>query len=225
MLKQLNTKIKTEKSEKTLSRRVYIRHANKNYSNGESDLYKHDPGITDEGAESCKKVAECLIKKWGIPDIIIASPYRRTRETVQIMISSIDEKSKSNIQVFIDSEVSEYLGNHREFPIDVTDNTMVYNPPHPETFKEMKNRVRRHHNHINDYIERIDQEKVIWIITHGLIIKQIASFVGLKMAKEFATLTCLSIMEFNNVTNTEILLFHDQTKNNIDVSDENENVW
>ena len=205
---------------KNLSRRIYIRHADKNYSNGESEIYKHDPGITKNGVESSKNVANCLIEKWGKPDIVVTSPYRRTRETVQIMLSVI--KEKDNIQVYIDPEISEYLGNHRDSPMDVTDDTMIYNPPHPESFKEMKNRVKRHHNHIVNYIDTIPDNKVIWIITHGLVIKQIASFIGLKMAKEFATLTCLSIMEFNNITDTEILLFHDQTNE----SDDNERiVW
>ncbi len=184
-------------------RRIYIRHADKEYANGDADLYKHDPGITTSGVKKTKMVARHLVDQWGEPDRIIVSPYRRTRETAQIMNGILSEK----VPMHIDSELSEYLGNHRTVPIDVTEDTLTYDPPHPETFPEMKTRVRKHHSKITSYARKKDQG-VIWIVTHGLIIKQVASLIGIKMGKEFPTLTCLSIVDGEKITKSEVTIFN-----------------
>ena len=85
----------------------------------------------------------------------------------------------------------------------------------------MKERVKNHHGKILKYTKN-RLNGVIWIITHGLIIKQIASLIGIKMAKEFSTLTCLSIIDGDEMTKGEILLFRNDTDNtdNSDSADE-----
>lgn len=212
------------------ARRIYIRHADKEYSNGDADMFVHDPGITEKGGEKSKMVAVHLIEQWGIPNRIIVSPYRRTRETAKIMRSVIGKK----IPIHVDRELSEYLGNHRGIPIDVTESTLAHDPPHPETFEDLTNRVKSHHNKITKYTKKTSG--VIWIITHGLIMKQVAALIGIKMPREFPSLTCLSIMDGddtkygnnnsnnNNSSNNkysttgEIITFHDGLTNN-EISD------
>lgn len=195
-------------------RRIYIRHADKEYANGDSDIYKHDPGITQSGLEKTKMVAQHLIEQWGRPELIICSPYRRTRETAAIMSSVLDADGTGiEVPIHYDSDVAEYLGNHRSVPIDVTESTLVHDPPHPESFAALKQRVQKHNDKIRKYclssIEK-NNEGVIWIITHGLIIKQIACLIGMKrVAKEFPTLTCLSIVDGEKMTKSEILMFND----------------
>lgn len=219
-------------------RRVYIRHADKEYVNGDSDIYKHDPGITNKGVDKAKMVARHLINQWGLPTRIIISPYRRTRETAKAMKSVLNEVialGKSNaetntntntnttknkkIPIHIDRELSEYLGNHRTTPIDVTESTLVHDPPHPETFADMKRRVKSHHDKIVKYVKK--SESVIWIITHGLIIKQVAALVGLRMVKDFPSLTCLSIMDDGDNTKGEIIMFQDGLgSENVDINED-----
>jgi len=191
-------------------RRIYIRHTDKEYANGDANLFKHDPGITHEGVEKTKIVAQHLINQWGPPDMVIVSPYRRTRETAKVMIDllSQNETNTANIKLQIDNEVAEYLGNHRTVPIDVTESTLVYDPPHPETFSQMKDRVKSHHQKITTYAKK-KKEGVVWIITHGLIIKQVAKLIGINMPKEFPTLTCLSIVDGEKITKTEVIIFNE----------------
>lgn len=185
-------------------RRIYIRHADKEYANGDANMFKHDPGITENGVEKTKMVARHLVEQWGNPDRIIVSPYRRTRETSEIMNSVLDQP----VPIYIDIELSEYLGNHRGVPIDVTERTKVHEPPHPETFADMKARVRRHHQQILGYGKK-HSEGIIWIVTHGLIIRQVATLIGVKMAKEFPTLTCLSIVDGDKITKSEVTIFNE----------------
>jgi phosphohistidine phosphatase SixA len=218
-------------------RRIYIRHADKEYANGDANLYKHDPGITNDGVEKTRMVANYLIEQWGPPTLIIVSPYRRTRETAEIMNLTLKNKvPSSQSEMVVDTDISEYLGNHRGIPIDVTDSTLIYEPPHPETFLEMRRRVKRHHKRIRKYIKTIEKSptprkkkqkqnsKIIWIVTHGLIIKQVASLIGIKMAKEFPPLTCLSIIDGETITKSEVITF--KNKNETDdsplTSDEDE---
>ena len=184
-------------------RRIYIRHADKEYANGDSDMYKHDPGITPGGIENTKLVTKHLVQQWGLPCRIIVSPYRRTRETAKTMQSILDIE----VPIQIDIDLSEYLGNHRAVPIDVTESTLVHDPPHPESFSDMKRRVKRHHDKIIEYT-RNRNNGVIWIITHGLIIKQVASLIDMKLAREFPPLTCLSIIDGKTITKAEVLMLN-----------------
>ena len=188
--------------------KIYIRHAEKSYTNGNSDIYKHDPGITSYGVKKAKKTAKFLVKEWGEPTFIICSPYRRTRETAHIMNSVLKNPIK---EILIDVNISEYLGNHNDVPIDITDNTSIYEPPHPETFDQMKKRVKKHYDKMNRYIKN-KFNQVIWIISHGLIIEQISKLSGIKISKHFPPLTCLTIQEDEEMIKSQILYFKDKNR-------------
>jgi len=190
-------------NEDSYLRLIYIRHADKEYSNGDANIYKHDPGITETGVKNAKLVCNHLIEQYGIPILVLVSPYKRTRETAETMLSQIDKIDKKKI-MFIDTELSEYLGNHRNVPIDVHDKTRIYNPPHPETFAQMKTRVKSHQNKIQVY-SSYKKTGVVWVITHGLIMKQIAKLNGINISKEFPPLTCLSIIKDNDIIKGEVL--------------------
>ena len=189
-------------------KRIYIRHADKQYKNMDSELFKHDPGITKIGVERSKKVAEKLIEQYGEPTKIISSPFRRARETAMVMNSILKTPFE---EIVIDNSISEYLGNHADSPLDVTQATKVHNPPHPETFDDMKKRVKKHIDKM--YKQDHDTPKgVVWIITHGLIMKQIAGHAGIKNSKSFPCLTCLCITETAQMKKSEFLIFRGDLK-------------
>jgi broad specificity phosphatase PhoE len=119
---------------------IYIRHAEKEYKNSEAEFYKHDPGIKEIGVERARKVALRLIELYGEPSKIVASPYRRTRETALIMNMMLKNPLE---EIIIDNKLSEYLGNHYFSELDVTSATKIHNPPHPETFDEFRKRVKK----------------------------------------------------------------------------------
>lgn len=193
------------------TRRVYLRHADKEYPNGYSDFFKHDPGITEAGMMKTKKVSERLIEQWGIPTRIVSSPYRRARETALLLNSCLEQPFD---EIFIDVNLSEYLGNHSHVPIDVTQQTKVYNPPHPENFNDLNIRIKKHNLQARRRANELNNG-VIWYVTHGLVIKQLASLIGIKLNRQFPPLTCFSISEDYDMTKGEVLLF---TPNNSDLS-------
>ena len=106
---------------------IYIRHADKDFSNGNSEYFKHDPGITEIGVERARKIATQLIELYGEPEQIISSPFRRARETSLTLNSMLKNPLE---EIKIDSDLSEYLGNHSDVPLDVTVPTKIHNPPH-----------------------------------------------------------------------------------------------
>ncbi len=67
--------------------RIYIRHSEKAYDNGKSEIYKHDPPITSRGQDAAENMSRFLCDKYGMPICIVCSPYRRTRETAIAMRS------------------------------------------------------------------------------------------------------------------------------------------
>ena len=154
--------------------RIYIRHAEKQYANGQSNIFKHDPSIVEESFEDIKKVVINLIKTYGYPKVIYTSPYRRTRETAWNMWNILPYKPK----IFVDSNLSEYLGNQDH--IDVTPETEIYSPPPPETFYNFKERVK-HHNFRAKYIDYGDD--VVWFVTHGIVIKSLPKCKYIKYLK------------------------------------------
>lgn len=188
-------------------RAIYIRHADKSYGNiNNMEYFKHDPGITEVGVERAKSIAKKLIEIYGEPTQIVSSPYRRTRETSLVMNSVLKNPLED---IIIDTGISEYLGNHSNAVLDVTSATKVHSPPHPETFEHMKHRVKKHLKKIQKY-----SKGVIWFISHGLIIKQLAGLLNIKTSKQLPYLTCFSFIERENVIRAEFVLFRDIVEEN-----------
>lgn len=159
--------------------RIYIRHADKQYDNGKSTSLIHDPGITDTGKEKCRILSDYLKDNFGYPKRIICSPYLRTRETVNEMLQMLNNDVDIDIEIEYDVRLSEYLGNRKDETLDVTYETGLYNPPHPELFRDMKKRVFEHNE---EMVANENDDEPIWIVTHGLIISEIAKLndVGFK---------------------------------------------
>ena len=189
-------------------RKIYIRHADKGYKNGKSDFFKHDPAITEIGIKRSRVIAQILIQHYGIPTRIICSPYRRARETAIIMNMMLDNP----LDLEVDADLSEYLGNHPKVELDVVMATKIHQPPHPETFDQMKLRVKKHYDRLKkqEYYKEVSNKEggkneVIWIITHGIIMKQICNFLDIKPNKYFSCLSCVNIFENIIMKKAEII--------------------
>ena len=181
--------------------KIYIRHAEKKYKNGFSNKHKFDPQITDNGEFNTEILAQKLLKLYGKPDIIICSPYLRTRQTASILRKMADE----NIEILYDVHLSEYLGNHQSDILDVHPETKKYKPPHPENFKQFCYRIRHHDNYtkkLTSLAQKNGINIVIWIVTHGIVINQLARLYGMKRNKQVENLSGIiindyTIQEFN----------------------------
>ena len=141
---------------------ILIRHAEKAYPNGkgsENDK-KHDPPLTKEGMESCLIKSKQLIESFGAPDMIICSPYQRCRQTANFL-------NLNNLGIKVESGVAEYLGNHKESKLDITEETSLHPINHPETWRQFQTRIINY----SKVIRKLDPNKIIWVITHGVVIQ------------------------------------------------------
>ena len=158
---------------------LYIRHSEKLYKNGENTEYQLDPGLTENGKVNAMIKFDQLLK-YGIPSIIYCSPYLRTRETAIIAQYVVKHNTNTNVQIIVDNLLSEYLGNQKNvnFEEDVHKETLQYNPLPSETWKEYMDRIKQHIK-INNQLQ--NDNKIIWYISHGLVIQSISFFYGTKI--------------------------------------------
>lgn len=154
--------------------RIYIRHSEKAYRNGQNETFKHDPPITEEGKAQARQLAHLLIQKYGVPVLIMCSPYRRTRETAEAMRDHIVTVSNNVPALRCDNLLSEYLGNHEE--TDVTNETASFAPPHhDEPLGAFKSRIRKH-NTLASVLDDLTQP--VWFITHCFVMSTLADILS-----------------------------------------------
>lgn len=172
--------------------RIYIRHAEKKYKNGESLIYKHDPEITENSYPHIKLVIDQLIKLYGLPTCIYSSPYLRTKQTANQIVEVIRDSFNLHIKIVDDVSLSEYLGNRKDEKLDVTNETLINNPPHPETFYQLEQRVKQHDLENQKYDNSYNN---IWFVTHGIIVNRIAKLYGLNLGRNIPYLSYLSVQQ------------------------------
>jgi len=160
---------------------IWIRHGEKQYDNGKGKTgnYQHDSPLKEDINETIYKKVEILHRLYGFPSRIICSPFLRTRQTKDIMLTKLNEIDKvasENIKVQYDTYISEFLGFQK--PVgevgDIDPDTASHFKSKVllgESLKNLNYRVRYHLTDLNllfpsDY-------KVTWIITHGIILSNI----------------------------------------------------
>lgn len=154
---------------------LYIRHAEKQYSNGNAEEFSLDPGLTSKGKDDARRRFQQLLDDYGPPEQVFCSPYLRTRETAQIACDVIFNQTGINVPIIYDSTLSEYLGHQKSKDIiqHLRPETLLLKPIPPETWKEYHNRLKSH-------IKTHQQSG--WYITHGLVINSVAFFYGVQVS-------------------------------------------
>jgi broad specificity phosphatase PhoE len=149
---------------------LYIRHGEKSYKNGQSDIFSLDPNLTDSGKEQAKDFFRSILNIYKIPPKIVSSPYLRARETAKIAHDIILEKTGKKIPILYDSYIGEYLGHQKNITLQdgLHPETLALNPIPHETFQQYSYRIRKHMKTATD----------AWYITHGMVLKSIAYFKG-----------------------------------------------
>lgn len=156
---------------------LYLRHADKQYANGNSKMFPLDPGITKKGKEKIITLVPYYIKKYGTPSTIISSPYYRTRQTTSIIASTIYNITGKTVNVSYDSIIGEYLGHQKiqNIATCLRPETLSYAPIYLETWEQYITRITEHKQ------DTENSKNNIWYVTHGLLIQSISSLYGKKI--------------------------------------------
>ena len=147
---------------------IYIRHAHDEHPSSKYS-HKSDIPLNDKGKKMAFKISQKLIKKYGVPDLILLSPLYRTRQTATIFSHVINQLTGKNPQMYIDPRLSKYFTESQQKNPKVRKDTKKFPLPIHESKDDVMNRVI---HHLNDICKSTD--KNIWCITHAIILKYIA---------------------------------------------------
>ncbi len=166
---------------------IYIRHGEKSYSNGRGpkNMPQHDPPLLEERTYIIQNMGKELILKYGKPNIIVMSPYLRVQQTVEHLTQTLYENPEMAMEIdknlYIDTNIAEFLGNQRgeidlseETLFDLNNNTDQLPQP-GETKDQLRSRVEKHMDLLNISLSKMERKKpkVVWIISHGLVIQNV----------------------------------------------------
>jgi broad specificity phosphatase PhoE len=121
-------------------------------------LHRDDPILTQTGKKIAYKTGSKLIEKYGVPDQIYYSPFKRTSQTLDYMLKSLSSRKIEKIVFVEDYKLCRYSTNkHR--PNVATE--IVDNIPYNESRTAFINRITKFAKNLEN-----NNNEIIWCITH-----------------------------------------------------------
>jgi broad specificity phosphatase PhoE len=165
---------------------LYIRHGDDHHGSLKGARYpRHDHPLNPEGKARAVRMARALVARYGVPDIVYCSPFKRARQTAGIMAGAIGVGGR-DARIVIDPGLSRYFSRREQRDPSVGSGTRTAGPPPIyERSGEFGRRCRRQYERIVDmhFIGREDGARrrpvVVWCITHALVMRRVAKRVGL----------------------------------------------
>ena len=163
--------------------------------------------LTDKGRAQALETAKRFPKHHGRPQVIIASPFQRTKETAEIIAKELNMKIKYSDLLVERRNPSEIIGHWGGEPevreiIDKMDKSYHADDMRisdEENFTDLKNRAKK----LLSFISRRWESKII-MVTHGIFLKMVVSYMtqgDSLTASEYNTLSY-----FNPVNNASICI-------------------
>ena len=149
---------------------IFIRHSDDEDSD---PTYKLDPNLTPHGIKLAQSKGRKIIEKYGVPSIIYTSPFRRTKQTVNYMLSSLSNSQKQEIKISHVSKLSRYFTRSEKRRPKIDKSTMKNNIPIYETHDDFVKRTVKIAKIISKFI---NTPEIIWCVTHTVIYKRVAKY-------------------------------------------------
>lgn len=167
---------------------LYIRHGDDHHDSRREARYpKHDHPLNREGKARAARMARNLVERYGAPTAVYCSPFKRARQTANIMMDALDDSDRA--RVTIDPGLSRYFSRREQRRPSVGSDTHEAGPPPiRERNGEFGRRCRRQYKRVvarhffkanGDTVERPRGERpVVWCITHALVMRRVAERIG-----------------------------------------------
>lgn len=153
---------------------IYIRHS----KDRQEHRHPYDGHITHEGRKLARRKSSRLISRYGLPDVIYCSPFRRTRETLDSMLKEIKrtygDSLIRHIKIVYHSSLSRFFTSREKLNPLLAESTEVHGIPVEETKQQMYNRVNKITHALDKRYSR--SRKVCWVITHTIPYKIINKY-------------------------------------------------
>lgn len=154
---------------------IYLRHGD----DRGNDVYKHDRPLNDQGKYRAGEKARHLIKKYGHPNRVFVSPFRRTRETLTAMAVHFDRP----VEIQQDPRIAQHLSSKQQRDPHINPETLA-----TITVNEDKKTFRRRvAAHVMD-MRAWGALSAVWCITHKAVIDEVASHFGMKTPRSLGFL-------------------------------------
>jgi len=135
--------------------------------------------LTEKGREQALATAKRFPKEIGRPQIIISSPYQRTKETAEIIAEELNMKVKYSdllVEKRNPSQVIGHWGGEREVKqiidrIDKSYHADDLRVSDEENFIDLKTRAKK----LLAYIKGRRQKRII-MVTHAIFLKMVVSY-------------------------------------------------
>jgi hypothetical protein len=144
---------------------IYIRHSE---DNEDDPTHVHDPKLTHAGKKLAYNKGKKLIEKYGFPNIIYCSPFRRTRQTLKYMLHNTPSH---NIKIIYDPNTSRYFNEQEKAHVDIDHSTLKSNVPIYESNDIFRTRIKN----LSIKLDKLIQTGIIvWCITHTTVYKRLS---------------------------------------------------
>ena len=143
---------------------IYLRHGD---DRGPAK-YRHDRHLNARGKKQARKACLDLVTKYGQPDEVFVSPFRRTLETLEAM----NDHFTGSVAVHHDDRIAQYLGQKKRSPsvspetasrVDVGESRDAFRARVKEHVREVRERAKT---------------TAIWCVTHQVVIEEVSSYFG-----------------------------------------------
>lgn len=170
---------------------IYLRHGS---DEGEDPTFAHDQKVvmTKENQEDITKVGKFLVAKYGTPDMIVCSPFKRAKDTFDIMKKT--GVIAPDYKLFVDTRVGRYFSSkEKNAGPEVRQETLEMGAKVYDPWDKFKERVYRHVDQVTADGFTKSRHKIMWVITHTLVIKEVAKYLNFEMPEyyEFLQWVCL----------------------------------
>ncbi|WBR14345.1 Histidine phosphatase [Pandoravirus kuranda] len=164
---------------------LYIRHGDDHHdAHREARYPKHDHPLNRDGKARAARMARTLVERYGAPTAVYCSPFKRARQTADIMMDALD--SADRVRITIDPGLSRYFSRREQRRPSVGADTHAAGPPPiRERNGEFGRRCKRQHERMvaRHFFRRDDGSPregtpVVWCITHALVMRRVAKRVG-----------------------------------------------
>jgi len=156
----------------------FVRHG-ETLNNAKNIRQGPDGPLSEKGRAQALETAKRFPKEKGRPEVIIASPYERTKETAGIIANELNmevEYSPLLVERRNPSEIIGHSGSEQEVQKIVNQIDKSYHADDlrysdEENFTDLKARAKK----LLEFIARRPEEKII-LVTHGIFLKMVASY-------------------------------------------------
>jgi broad specificity phosphatase PhoE len=161
---------------------LYLRHGD----DRGNDIYRHDRPLNDHGKHRAGKEARRLIKKYGHPNRVFVSPFRRAQETLTAMALHFDRP----VEVHQDPRIAQLLSSKQQQDPHISPETravIIVN----EDEKAFRHRVATHVRDARAWAAI----SMVWGITHQAVIEEIAPHFDTEVPKSLNFLDHVIMLE------------------------------